>query len=118
MTSNDRADGPAGYLHSVIRCPTALTGGPGVGNNFRPFEVDQREIRVVSKRDAPFRREPEDAGWTIDAKVNEALKRQPAFSDMIQHHRNQGLNTPASRSDFPDKVGPFPRVYAARDPIR
>ena len=61
LTAHDRMHGPACDRAPVIGCPAAHAGDPFVPDGATRTQVDDAEISVVARRNAPFPRDAEDA---------------------------------------------------------
>ena len=92
LAADDRADRPAGDRLAVIGRPAGARGDPGVGDRLAPLQVDDREVGVVADGDAALAGDAEDARRTGRGQIDEALERQPAGGDMVEHDRHQRLH--------------------------
>src|SRR5262249_1806936 len=90
--AHEGPDRPARYTGTVIRGPAGARSNPTIGDGFAPFEIDPRQLGVVTRSTPPLPGDTVDASRPGAGEVDEARERQPPRVDVIEHNRNQCLH--------------------------
>ena len=118
ITRRPRTKVPTGQpltRHAVVGRPAAARLAiQRVGDRLRALQVDDREVGVVADGDAALAADAEQPLRPVRCQVDEALERQPAGIDVVEHDGNQRLHAGHAGVRARDRRDPSPRACAAR----
>lgn len=111
-TNND-PDQPAIELHAIEGRPTGFRSEAILDDGAPGPQVDNRKVGIVSNGETPLASDFKNPAGPVTNEIDNTLQTEPAASDMIRHHWNEGLCVGHAGKRRPKRVGFFLRMCSA-----
>ncbi|MEO1243040.1 MAG: BLUF domain-containing protein [Pseudomonadota bacterium] len=111
--TNDSPDQPTIELHAIDGRPAGFRNEAILDDGATGPKIDNRKVGIASNGETPLAGDSKNPAGPVTNEINNTLQAEPAASDMMRRHWNEGLRVGHAGRRRPERVGFFLKLCGA-----